>query len=156
MHRSPASSLRRLLAATTLALSAHVAHGEPATLWQCWLEDHATTLACAQEGSIIEAIFDDPVLQHGVTDDGVPDRRAILKAGSVTAALRAQPMPVSARPVVWRTPLFSPAYDDDFTALLARAVMCGRQAGCQARFRPAPGTLEARSDQDALQLAATR
>jgi hypothetical protein len=153
MHRSTPPHRRFKLAALALAVAMQSAHAEPATLWHCWLENQSTTLACAQDGEVIEALFDDPVLQHGVASDDVPDQRAILDAGSVTAALRARPTPVSTRAVVWRTPLFSPAHDDEFTALLARSVMCGRQPNCRALFRPGPPALEAGSGRDALQLA---
>jgi hypothetical protein len=153
MHRSPPPHRRFKFAALALAAAMQAAHAEPATLWQCWLEDQSTTLVCAQDGHVIEALFDDPILQHGASNDGVPDRRAILHAGSVTAALRAQPALAVARPVVWRTPLFSPAHDDEFTALLARSVMCGRQPNCRALFRPGAPALEARSEPEAMQLA---
>lgn len=130
---------RDLLLGVALALLvAGAAHAEPAPSplrWLCWLEDGATTLACAQDGALFEALFDDPVLQDRAADARQPDRRAILRAGSVAAALNAQAVPAS--PTVWRTPLYSPAYDNEFTALLARSVMCGRQPDCRVLFRPA-------------------
>lgn len=153
MRCSPLPHRRFKLAALAIAVAMQAVHAEPATLWQCWLEDRATTLACAPDGEVVEALFDDPVMQHGTSNDGVPDRRAILDAGSVTAALRAQPALAVARPVVWRTPLFSPAHDDEFTALLARSVMCGRQPKCRVLFKPGPPALESPSESDAMQLA---
>ena len=155
----PASNVPRLWRVFGVALALLVsgaAQAGPAVTplrWLCWLEASSTTLACAQEGALFDALFDDPVLQARTDHAQPPDQRAILRAGSVTAALRTQAE--AAQPTVWRTPLFSPAYDDDFTALLARSVMCGRQPDCRVQFRPAAPLDFLEPDTDALRLAAS-
>jgi hypothetical protein len=146
---------RRALASATLALllATTAQAAPPAPLhWLCWLEDGATTLACAQEAGLLDALFDDPVLQDEAAGRQRPDPRAILRAGSVTAALRQQAG--AAPPTVWRTPLYSPAHDDEFTAELARAVMCGRQPDCRVLFRPG-APLEAGGPEVQMRVAAT-
>jgi len=135
---APFPSHRLVRGAALALLVAGAAQAAPAATplrWLCWLEDGATTLACAQDGALVDALFDDPVLHDETAQARRPDRRAILRAGSVAAALRARDEGVV--PTVWRTPLFSPADDDAFTALLARSVMCGRQPDCRVQFRPA-------------------
>lgn len=154
----PASaSLRDLVLGTALALlcagAARADSSQPPLRWVCWLEYGATTLACAQDGGLIDALFDDPVLHDEAAQARRPDPRAILRAGSVTAALRATGE--AAPPTVWRTPLLSPAHDDEFTALLARSVMCGRQPDCRVLFRPAAPQEALHPDDDPLRLAAT-
>ena len=110
---SSISSPQRWLGAAAWAgwlLAASPAAADPLrTVWSCWLHE-AQNLAC--------------VAAHA---SAPPVQRAASAAAPALGGLRRQLLFI---------PLHNVPFDDGFVAELAQSVLCGRQSGCEARYRP--------------------
>ena len=113
---------RKVLLAAALAASASMAHaGEsvPTVAWDCWYDpDRGPGLACRLAMAPDIAV-------------GAPGSSQLP---GLTPTIRSQPGTLAAEIVV--IPLFGPSADLARLTRLARAVMCGRQEGCQVEVSP--------------------
>lgn len=90
------------------------AHADPLrTVWWCWLHE-AQNLAC------MPVLAPQPAARR-------PAHTAVAVALAVPGGLRHRLLYI---------PLHNVPFDDGFVAELAQSVLCGRQSGCETRYRP--------------------
>ena len=114
---------RNRLLAIVLATAASAAHADdagPTVLWDCWYDaDRGPGIACRLAMA---------------PDAGAGAQPAATGLPGLTATIRSQPASLAAETVV--IPLHGPSADVRRMTRLARAVMCGRQAGCEVQVSP--------------------